>query len=143
MEYQERSESSHGEKHLPINAFKVTQNVSLVTFHLRTQKLQIGNVLRNSLVQHFKVKDDHIFPLNKKMNEYISLCMVVAGYVAGYEQWCANSDPMIAVNVLHLFHNISPGYTWCKFIAETMYNLSSTKLLLLVVDTKWASRIKH
>ena len=48
----------------------------------------------------------------------------------GYGLWCAYSDPVISVGVLHLFYNKLSGYIWYKFIAETMYNLSSTKVLL-------------
>ena len=44
----------------------------------------------------------------------------------------AYSDPVISVRVLRLFRNKSDTVDMF-FIAETMYNLSNTKLLLLVV----------
>ena len=56
------------------------------------------------------------------------LCTVIMVY----RQQCAYLDLVITVGVLHLFHNDS-GYSLHEFIAETMYNLLNTQLLLLVI----------
>ena len=60
-----------------------------------------------------------------------------ARFVGVCEWRCAHVDPVITVRVLCLFHNNKSGYSWHAFIAETIYKLSNTKLLLLVVS--WCS----
>ena len=57
-----------------------------------------------------------------------------ARFVGGCEWRCAHVDPVITVRVLCLFHNNKSGYSWHAFIAETMYSLLNTKLLLLVMS---------
>ena len=110
------------------NLYRVRVNAATTMAVVILFPLQRLEVLKNVLKPHSEVITTLL---------WVHSCYCGFERLQGCYQHGAYFDPVISERVKHICFTNESGYIWCIFIAETMYNLSSTKLLLLQSTDWW------